>query len=126
MRGSLYVEMQASMGDARTVGWVHLSDVHKMPFGETMKAKNHDELILEFEKCLIAFDESGIRFSKGDPNYRKLYKADLRDLQKGLKLMKAGYYHRAYDWISGLDTNIREVPPDAVWQALVDSRGWQE
>jgi hypothetical protein len=126
VRGSLYVEMQASMGNSRTVGRVHLSDLHTLPHGETMKARNHDELILEFEETLLRFEANGIRHSKEDPEYRKMYKADLRDLKKGLGLMKQGKYTKAYEWISGLDTNVREIPPDSVWEKLVASRGWQE
>ena len=91
-----------------------------------MKARNHDELILEFEETLLRFEVNGVRYSKEDPSYRKSYKADLRDLRKGLTLMKQGKYTKAYEWISGLDTNVREIPPDAVWEKLVASRGWQE
>lgn len=114
------------MGDARAVGWLHLPDVHKMPCGETMKHRNHDTLVAEFDAAIGNHDRHARSWCKEDPSFAKCHRADLKDLKKGLALMKQGKYKKAYIHISGLDTNVREIPPDSVWNVLVESSYWQE
>lgn len=70
----------------------------------------------------------GWRASPGDDaNMRKCYTQDRKDLRRVLTLYKRGSWRQAGEFASHLDTMVREMVPDSIWQAIQTAyEGYEE
>jgi len=65
-----------------------------------------------------AYYEGGMSSFEGEKEMEEMYLADKRGLRLVADLISTGDIDKAYRVASRLDTNVREVIPDDVWEML--------
>lgn len=87
---------------------------------------------MKFVKVSIPLDENAIhqmesiinrwKASPGDDaSLRKGYTQDRKDLRHVLSLYKKGEWQQAAEFSSSLDTMVREMIPDSIWNSVHDA-----
>lgn len=61
-----------------------------------------------------------------DSSMKKMYTQDRRDLRKVLSLYKTGKWAKGEELASGLDTAVREMIPNPIWDALTNAYSYEE
>jgi len=73
------------------------------------------------DKAVQKYHKKWIEKGPGDPEdkqYRKMFEDDVKDLKKGLDLMKKKDYKGAIKFLDNLDTAVRDEIPTSVWNFL--------
>lgn len=89
------------------------------PFFDKKPDKIPEEWLVNFEKVIDkwrhAFDKDKAPYKK---DLIKVHREDAKDLTKGLNMLRAGKYEEARRHFEYLDTVVRELVPDNIWDYL--------
>jgi hypothetical protein len=86
------------------------------PFFDKKPDKIPEEWLVKFEKVI---DKWRHTFDADrDKEMIKVHREDAKDLTKGLNMLRAGKYEEARRHFEYLDTVVRELVPDNIWDYL--------
>lgn len=80
-------------------------------------------------KAILLMDKIIDRHRAGpgdDADLRKCYTQDRRDLRRVQTLYKRGQWAKAGEFASGLDTLVREMIPDTIWESIQTAYSGEE
>lgn len=80
-------------------------------------------------KAILRMDQiiDSWRASPGeDAEMRKCYTQDRKDLRRVLTLYKRGSWKQAADFADSLDTLVREMIPDPIWDSIQSTNSYEE
>ena len=97
----------------------------KFSLTKTMKTKITITLDMDaidlFEKIIERH-----RYEDEGTEMKKMFTQDRRDLRKVLSSYKTGKWAKGGSLASNLDTAVREMIPDPIWDALMNAYSYEE